>query len=233
MAEILKADGSGQMFDQIAKRYDLLNRIISMGLDQGWRKQLIESMPKTGEILDLATGTADVAISIAKLNPHVQITGLDPSVGMLEVGIEKIKRLGLDSRITLLEGSALDMPFETDRFDGVCVAFGIRNFADRLKGLKEMARITRKGGIVSILELSEPRENGILSPFVKFHVHHVVPFLGALLSGHAEYRYLQKSVAAFPAPNVFGEMMKEAGLVDVEIFRMTFGVAHLYVAKVG
>ena len=233
MAEILKADGSGEMFNQIAKRYDLLNRIISMGLDQSWRKQLIDSMPKTGKILDLATGTADVAISIAKQNPNVQITGLDPSIGMLEVGIEKVKKLALDSRITLLEGSALDMPFEADYFDGICVAFGIRNFADRLKGLKEMARITKKGGVIAILELSEPRENGLLAPFVKFHVHHVVPFLGALLSGHAEYRYLQKSVAAFPAPDLFAQMMQEAGLVDVQIFRMTFGVAHLYVAKVG
>jgi demethylmenaquinone methyltransferase/2-methoxy-6-polyprenyl-1,4-benzoquinol methylase len=225
-----KADGSGFMFDKIAKKYDLLNRIISMGLDQSWRQKLINSMPNEGELLDLATGTADVAISLAKQKNNVTIKGLDPSVGMLEVGKEKVKKLNLENRIDLIEGSALDMPFEDQKFSGCCVAFGIRNFPDRLQGLKEMARVTKSGGVISILELSEPRD-GFLSPFVKFHVHHVVPWLGAILSGQAEYRYLQKSVAAFPPPQEFAGLMEQAGLKDIQILRMPFGVAHLYISK--
>lgn len=222
------ADGSGLMFDQIARRYDLLNRVISLGLDQSWRTKLINALPREGELLDVATGTADVALSIAQRAPKSTLTGLDPSVGMLDVGREKVARRGLQERVTLDVGDALAMPYADNRFEGCCVAFGIRNFPDRLQGLKEMARVTKSGGPVAILELSEPR-GGLLAPFTRFHVHHVVPRLGALLSGNKEYRYLQRSVAAFPPPEQFKGLMEEAGLRDVEVSRMTFGVAHLYV----
>ena len=123
------------------------------------------------------------------------------------------------------------MPFDDNRFSGSCIAFGIRNVPDRQQGLKELARVTRSGGHVAILELSEPR-GGLLSPFARFHVHHLVPFLGSILSGAKEYRYLQRSIQAFPPPEEFKAMMEAAGLTDVKAERMTFGAAHLYVAKV-
>lgn len=228
--QVESADGSGLMFDQIARRYDLLNRVISLGLDQSWRTKLIASLPQQGEILDVATGTADVALSIAKQYPSTQVLGLDPSVGMLEVGRIKVGKKSLEDRVILEVGDALAMPYEDHRFEGSCVAFGVRNFPDRLQGLKEMRRVTKPGGPVSILELSEPR-GGLLAPFTRFHVHHVVPWLGAILSGNREYRYLQKSVASFPPPEMFKGLMEEAGLTDVQIYRMPFGVAHLYVGR--
>ena len=224
------ADGSGLMFDQIAKRYDLLNRLISLGLDQSWRKKLVASLADEGELLDVATGTADVALALTKAYPKVNVTGLDPSVNMLDVGRTKVARRQLNERITLDVGTALDMPYASNRFSGSCVAFGVRNFPDRLQGMKEMNRVTIQGGSVSVLELSEPRD-GLFSPFVKLHVHHIVPWMGAILSGNSEYRYLQKSVQAFPPPEEFAKLMEEAGISDIQVQRMPFGVAHLYVGK--
>lgn len=226
--KVESADGSGLMFDQIARRYDLLNRVISLGLDQSWRTKLINALPREGELLDVATGTADVALSIAKRHPKTRVIGLDPSVGMLDVGRLKVGKRALTERVSLEVGDALAMSYEDDRFEGSCVAFGVRNFPDRLQGLKEMRRVTKPGGPVAILELSEPR-GGLFAPFARLHVHHVVPWLGAILSGNKEYRYLQKSVAAFPPPEMFKGLMEEAGLTDVKVERMPFGVAHLYV----
>ena len=224
------ADGSGLMFDQIAKRYDLLNRLISLGLDQSWRKKLVASLPNEGELLDVATGTADVALALANTYSETSVVGLDPSVNMLDVGHIKLERRSLKQRITLDVGTALDMPYESNRFAGNCVAFGVRNFPDRLLGMKEMNRVTKAGGPVAVLELSEPRD-GLFSPFVRLHVHHVVPWMGAILSGNKEYRYLQKSVQAFPPPQDFAALMEEAGIEDVKVERMPFGVAHLYVGR--
>ncbi len=226
--------GSGQMFDKIAGRYDLLNRLMSLGLDKAWRRKLVAAMnvDGRGEVLDVATGTADVALDIVTIHPKVKVTGLDPSVGMLDVGRHKVSELGLDQRIVLVEGDAQNMSdFEDDRFEASCISFGIRNVPDRLKGLKEMTRVVRPGGRVVVLELTEPNE-GILAPFARFHVHHVVPRLGALISGNREYRYLQESIAAFPTPPKFAALMEEAGLKDVTFEKMTFGAAHLYVGTV-
>ena len=224
--------GSGAMFDQIARRYDLMNRLISLGLDQSWRRQLVESLgPCDGPLLDVATGTADVALAVAKAYPDRRVTGLDPSVNMLEVGRTKVQKRGWDARIELVEGDAQAMDFADDQFAGCCISFGIRNVPDRLQGLKEMARVTRPGGVVSILELGEPRR-GLLAPFARFHVHTVVPTLGALLSGSKEYAYLARSIAAFPAPEDFADMMRAAGLVDVSVTPMSWDAAHLYIGRV-
>lgn len=228
--KVKDADGSGLMFDQIAKRYDLLNRLISLGLDQSWRRKLVASLPDHGTLLDVATGTADVALALAKAYPQVDVVGLDPSVNMLGVGRDKVSKRLLDERVRLDVGTALEMPYESNYFSGSCVAFGVRNFPDRLQGMREMNRVTQAGGAVSVLELSEPRD-GVFSPFVRLHVHHVVPWMGAILSGNSEYRYLQKSVQAFPPPTDFVALMEEAGITDVKVERMPFGVAHLYVGK--
>lgn len=223
--------GSGAMFDRIAERYDFLNRVLSMGIDQGWRRKTVAALAlrSDAKVLDLATGTADLAIQIAETHPAVHVTGVDPSVGMLAVGERKVGVRGLRSRVTLQEGDAQSLPFDDDVFDGCTIAFGIRNVPDRLAGLREMARVTRPGGRVAILELSEPK-GGILGPLARFHIRTLVPRIGALLSGAKEYRYLQESIAAFPAPEAFADLMREAGLEVLEVRPLTFGVCCLYVA---
>lgn len=221
------------MFDRIAERYDLLNRLISLGLDKSWRTKLLTAMNVASgdRVLDVATGTADVAIAAAQRFPGLTVVGLDPSVNMLAVGDRKIHEQELPEHVTLIEGDAQAMPFEDGEFDAACISFGIRNVPDRQQGLSEMRRSVRPGGRVVVLELSEPRR-GLLAPFARFHIHHVVPRLGALLSGDKEYRYLAQSIRAFPPAEEFAAMMERAGLVDVRFEPMTFGVAHLYVGTV-
>jgi demethylmenaquinone methyltransferase / 2-methoxy-6-polyprenyl-1,4-benzoquinol methylase len=222
--------GSGAMFDAIAARYDLLNRILSMGIDVGWRRTAVRlaCVPENGRALDVATGTADLALALALATPTATVLGIDPSRGMLGVGEKKVRARGLESRVTLSEGDAQALPYPDASFDAVTIAFGIRNVPDRPRALREMARVLRPGGRLVVLELSEPRR-GILGPLARFHVHHVVPRIGALLSGAREYRYLQASIAAFPAPEAFAAMIREAGLVDVTFRTLTFGVAAIHV----
>ena len=228
------ADGSGAMFDKIAKRYDLMNRLISFGLDKLWRAKLLKALGKlvAGDtVLDVASGTADVALAICHKKQGVLVKGLDPSAGMLDVGRAKATDAGMTERVELVVGDAQAMPFADDTFAASGISFGIRNVPDRLLGLQEMRRTTKPGGRVVILELSEPK-GGPLAPFARFHIHHLVPWLGSILSGSKEYRYLQASIAAFPGPKDFASLMKDAGLKNVEIYPMTFGVAHLYVGIV-
>ena len=230
--EIVPRGGSGEMFDRIAPRYDLLNRLLSLGVDQAWRRRAVGALglPSHARALDLATGTADLALRIARRHPHVRVVGLDPSAGMLAVGRDKVRAAGLGERISLQQGDAEALPFEQDAFDATSIAFGIRNVPDRERALSEMARVTRPGGRVVILELSEPRR-GFLGPLARFHIRVLVPRLGALLSGAREYRYLQTSVAAFPPPERFATLMEGSGLEVLEVSPLTFGVACLYVAR--
>jgi len=225
-------EGSGAMFDGIAERYDLVNRVISLGIDQSWRKKTVRSLELRpgARVLDLATGTGDLAIMVSRMHPEVTIVGVDPSSKMLEVGQKKLAEAGLGERIQLEVGDAQALKFSDNSFDGLCIAFGIRNVPDRLQGLREMARVTKAGGRVAILELSEPR-GGVLGPLARFHVHSVVPAVGALLSGAKEYRYLQKSIAAFPPAAEFEALMLEAGMRIVSSTALTFGVCHLYVGE--
>lgn len=218
------------MFDNIASRYDLLNRIISLGIDQSWRRKTVDSLELSNDAhaLDLATGTADLAMLIARRVPGCRVTGVDPSIKMLEIGRRKLGDGQLDSAVELLEGDAEALPFEDDTFDATSIAFGIRNVPDRRRGLREMARVTKPGGRVAILELSEP-QGGLMGPLARFHIHTVVPWMGSLLSGAKEYRYLQKSIAAFPPAAEFAELMSQAGLEVLRVEALTFGVAHLYV----
>ncbi|MEM8930432.1 MAG: class I SAM-dependent methyltransferase [Acidobacteriota bacterium] len=222
--------GSGAMFDRIARRYDLINRLMSGGLDILWRRRTVRSLALGGEpskVLDLATGTADLALETARSENRTQVVGIDPSAEMLAVGRRKITAAGLDGRIELRTGSAESLPFDDDSVDGVTIAWGIRNVADRPAALREMARVTRPGGRVAILEATEAR--GLLGRPARFYVHHVVPRIGALLSGAAEYRYLQSSIEAFPPPEDFADMMRQNGLDIVEVVPMIAGVTHLFV----
>ena len=224
--------GSGQMFDEIAGRYDLLNRVMSMGIDQSWRRKTVAAMalPEEARVLDLATGTADLAMMIARLHPDAKVIGSDPSERMLEVGVDKVERDGLSERVALEVGDAQALPYEDNTFDGCCIAFGIRNVPDRTAALVEMARVTKPTGRVAVLELGEPSV-GWLSPVARFHVRKVIPRIGGILSGSKEYKYLQESIAAFPPADEFAEQMKAAGLDVLEVKPLTFGACTLFVAQ--
>jgi demethylmenaquinone methyltransferase/2-methoxy-6-polyprenyl-1,4-benzoquinol methylase len=221
-------DGSGEMFDAIAGRYDLANRVLSLGIDKRWRRIALASLgPLAGaRALDVATGTADLAIAMARRG--AEVVGLDPSAGMLAVGARKLGPLA--ARVKLLRGTAETLPFPDRSFDAVTIAFGIRNVPDRRRALAEMARVTRAGGRVAVLELGEP-PGGLLGPLARFHIRSVVPRLGAWLSRAHEYRYLERSIAAFPPPAEFAALMSGAGLRVLEVRPLTFGVCNLYVGE--
>jgi len=221
--------GSGEMFDSIAPRYDLLNRLISLGLDQGWRRRAVAALELgPGKVaLDLATGTGDMALMIARPYPLATVIATDPSRKMLDVAVEKARPLEDRIRFEVGDAQAIDLPSAS--VDGVSMAFGIRNVPDRPRALREMARVTRDGGRISILELSEP-QRGPLAALARFHIHQVVPRIGGALSGSAEYAYLQRSIAMFPAPEVFAATMSEAGLRVLEVAPLSFGAVCLFVA---
>jgi demethylmenaquinone methyltransferase/2-methoxy-6-polyprenyl-1,4-benzoquinol methylase len=221
--------GSGEMFDGIARRYDLLNRLISLGLDQRWRRRAVAALAlgpgKTA--LDLATGTGDVALLIARTHPGAEVIATDPSSGMLQVAMEKALRLGENVRFAVGDAQAIDLPDAS--VDAVSMAFGIRNVADRPRALREMARVTREGGKVGVLELSEPRRRR-LAALARFHIHQVVPRIGGAIGSPSVYTYLERSIAAFPEPEVFAATMAEAGLRVLEVAPMSLGVVCLFVA---
>lgn len=227
--DTLPVGGSGAMFDRIATRYDLVNRVISLGLDEGWRAQAAEALAPAStrpRILDLATGTGDLAVAIARKYPTASVVGLDPSSGMLDVARAKIGAAALDARISLIVGDAQQLPFDDASFDGATIAFGIRNVPDRPRALAETKRVLRPGARLVVLELAEP--NGLLGPLARWHVHRLVPTVGAWLSGAREYDYLQRSIARFPTPTEFATMMSSAGLETVSFRPLTFGAATLY-----
>ena len=219
------------MFDRIAGRYDLLNRIISMGLDRRWRRRAARIVAQPGaRVLDLATGTGDVALEIARLEPSARVLGLDPSPRMLERAGDKVKSADLEDRIELTPGHAESLPFDDDTFDGAIIAWGIRNVADRPRALEEMARVVRPGGRVVILEGTEPQSH-LLAPLARFYIHHLVPRLGAWLSQERAYRYLQTSIEAFPPPSEFARLMRSCDLEVLEVRPLTLGVCCLFIAR--
>jgi demethylmenaquinone methyltransferase / 2-methoxy-6-polyprenyl-1,4-benzoquinol methylase len=237
--------GSGEMFDKIAARYDTLNRVLSLGLDQRWRRRVVRALgldakrrhTTQGEwygekprVLDVATGTGDLAIEIARACPGATVIGLDPSPGMLGVAQRKLAKRELTDRVSLVVGDAQALPQANCEIDAATIAFGIRNVPDRGKALRELARVVRPGGRIAVLELNEPREKGLFAAAARIHTHHVVPRLGAWLSGAREYKYLQASVAAFPPPSEFADLMRASGLAVLEVTPLTFGVCTLYVA---
>jgi demethylmenaquinone methyltransferase/2-methoxy-6-polyprenyl-1,4-benzoquinol methylase len=229
--------GSGEMFDAIAERYDLLNRLISLGVDQGWRRRTVRALASTlnaagpARILDLATGTGDLLLLIAKHYPTAEVVGVDPSKAMLAVAERKLSRSSVADRVSVQLGDAQALELPSASIDAVSMAFGIRNVPDRAKALSEMVRVCRAGGRVAILELSEP-QGGLLAPLARFHMHTVVPWLGGLLSGQREYRYLPNSIRAFPPAQQFAQMLSAAGLVNVVAQPLSFGVCHLYTGDV-
>lgn len=225
------APGSGAMFDAIVRRYDLLNRLMSFGMDRSWRFTTASALAlgAGARVLDLGTGTGDMALMVLDREPEARVEGLDPSPAMLAHAARKLAAAGHRDRAVLTLGVAERLPYPDGAFDGIAMAFGIRNVPDRARALSEMARVTRAGGRIAILELVEPRR-GFLSLPARFHIRVVVPLLGALLSGAREYRYLQRSIAAFPAPEAFARELGGAGLAVLNLRRLCFGAVCLFVA---
>lgn len=233
-ANTMRDDGSGAMFDRIAGRYDLMNKVMTGGLDLVWRRRLVSSVLEATQpgdaILDLASGTADIARDLLVRGEGRRVVGVDPSAGMLAEGLVKLREAGVDDRGELIVGDGQCLPCPDDYFAAACCSFGIRNVPDRLLGLRELARVVRPGGLIAILEASEPRD-GVLAPLARWHLHHVVPRLGRWLAGDSAYGYLQSSVEAFPPPEAFCEMMREAGLREVRAQRQSFGVAQIFYGR--
>ena len=219
-----------EMFDNIANSYDFLNHSLSLGMDNVWRKIAIKKLtnnPKT--ILDIATGTGDFAVSAAKYT-DAKITGIDISQGMLNVGIEKIRKKNLNNRISLQLADSESLPFNDNTFDAITAGFGVRNFENLNKGLSEMKRVLNKDGIVVILEPSTPKYFP-LKQFYKLYFHHVLPTIGAWISkDKSAYSYLPESVDAFPSGEKFIVELKNVGFRDCKHIPLTFGIVSLYIA---
>lgn len=220
------------MFDAIAPKYDLLNRILSLGIDISWRKKVIQIIKKEKSkfILDIATGTGDLAIALAKTDT-TKIIGLDLSEQMLSFGREKIKNNRLDSKIDMIKGDSEQLEFPDNHFDAVTAAFGVRNFGNLNKGLAEMYRVTKKEGNLVILEFSKPT-NKFFKTIYYFYFCYVLPFIGKLISKDSRaYTYLPESVEAFPSGNEFVKILEEIGFKTIKWIPLTFGISSIYWAK--
>ncbi len=221
--------GTPAMFNTIARRYDLLNHLLSLNVDRRWRRALVAyAEPRANDrVLDVATGTADVAIEFATRSRAAEIVGVDLSSGMLQVARDKLARLGLAQRIALREGDALSLPFDDASFDVVTIAFGLRNLPDYARGVSEMARVLKPGGRAVVLEFLPPR--GVALVAYRAYLTAFLPVTGRLVSGSPEaYRYLSASVREFVSEEDVRALISGAGLARVESRRLTGGVAGLY-----
>lgn len=218
------------MFDSISRRYDLLNRLLSMGTDRRWRRRAIDvigSKIVPIAILDVATGTGDLAIEALRLNPQ-RITGIDISEKMLEVGREKIARLGHQGKIELLKGDSASILFPDHTFDAVMSAFGVRNFEDTAAGLKEMLRVLRPGGMIMVLEFSRPSWFPLRQVYGLYFTK-ILPWIGRKVSGDPDaYSYLPDSVMAFPDNEDFLQLLGTAGFTDAGQKKLSGGIASIY-----
>lgn len=221
------------MFDEIAPRYDLLNRVLSFGIDVWWRKRAVAWLGEAlggrrpDRLLDVATGTADLAVEALSLGPR-EVVGVDLSEGMLSHGREKLRKKGLDRRVPLVQGDATHLPFGDAEFDGALVAFGVRNFEDLEAGLAGIRRVLKPGAALVVLEFSHPTAFPVKQGYA-FYSKHVLPRIGRTVSGSAEaYEYLPESVAAFPDGEAFLRVFRAAGFQNVEARPLTFGIVSLY-----
>lgn len=226
-----KKEQVAQMFDNISENYDELNRVISFGIDVKWRKKVVaivgENSPK--QILDIATGTGDLAIMLSQLHPD-KIIGLDISEGMLSVGKEKIAKANLFEMIEMIVGDSENMPFEDAAFDAITVSFGVRNFANLDKGLQEINRVLKPGGILVILETSVPRKFPYKQGY-HFHTSVILPIIGKLFSkDKVAYSYLSESANSFPFGEKFNNILLKNGFSTATDMPVTFGVASIYTA---
>ena len=221
------------MFDRISPKYDALNHLLSLNIDKVWRRKTAKTVTKShpNTLLDLATGTGDLAIALAKCNPQTHIIGLDISEKMLDIGKAKVAQRKLESQIELSLGNAATVPFEDNHFDAVTVAFGVRNFENLGKGISEIQRVLKPAGKVFILEFSMP-ERWPVKQLYRFYFKRILPRIGRHLSKAPDaYTYLPESVERFPKPDDFMQLLSEKGLENCTKRTLSFGIATLYTAE--
>lgn len=229
--ERTKKEEVREMFDRIAPRYDLLNHVLSLEIDKLWRRRVVAEVARTAprEVLDVATGTGDLALGMARRMPECRITGVDLSERMLAEARRKAAARKLDDRTTFEQGDAEHLAAADGAFDAVTVAFGVRNFGDLDAGLRELARVTRPGGRAVILEFSQPR-NRVIRAFYGFYAGHILPRIGGAVSRDRQaYDYLPASVRVFPAPEEFCTRMLQAGFAEVRVRSLSCEIAHIYI----
>jgi demethylmenaquinone methyltransferase/2-methoxy-6-polyprenyl-1,4-benzoquinol methylase len=228
-----KGERIRSMFDDIAPRYDFLNRLLSLGIDRSWRRFAVRQLgiPPNGEVLDIATGTGDVALEIARqARKDVSIVGVDVSSEMVEIGKKKVEVSSYADRISFEIAPCEALPFVDNRFNGITIAFGIRNVVDRPLGLKEMHRVLKPGGRAVILEFSTPTFP-LFRALYYFYFLKVLPKIGGLFSRQSAYQYLPDSVLEFPTRNEFKNLMASAGFRNLCHHDLTFGIATVYVGE--
>ena len=228
-----KKEQVSEMFDNISQNYDGMNRILTFGIDMSWRKKLINLIAQTHpkHVLDVASGTGDLAILTAQKITDAQVVGIDISEGMLEIGKEKIQKLHLEGRITLQVADSENLPFADETFDAVTVAFGVRNFENLDRGLQEINRVLKKGGIFAILETSVPTFP-VVKQLYLFHSNVLLPFFGKLFSKDVKaYQYLSESAKNFPYGEDFNNILKKNGFITITNKPQFFGAATIYTAE--
>ena len=229
-SNLSKKEQVADMFDSIAFRYDFLNRFLSAGIDVWWRKKAIKQIAdlKPQSVLDVATGTADVALMTYDMLHPKKITGIDISVGMLDLGRKKIAARGLENTIELFTGDSENIAFADNTFDAITVSFGVRNFQNLSKGLEEMLRVLKPGGKLVVLEFSKPK-NKLFKGFYNLYMNVIAPSFGKLFAKNKDaYQYLNDSVQAFPEGNAFVGIMQEAGFKQTYLHTLTLGICSIY-----
>ena len=231
-SELGKKEQVAKMFDTISNEYDGLNRVISFGIDIKWRKRVVQlvTQKKPQSVLDIATGTGDLAINLVD-SKATKIVGLDISEGMLEVGRKKIEKLQLNEQIEMVYGDSENIPYESNSFDAITVAFGVRNFENLEIGLSEIYRVLKPGGIFVVLETSVPTKTPFKQGY-NLYTNYIMPTIGKIFSkDKSAYKYLSDSAAAFPYGEAFNNILEKIGFIDIENKPQTFGVASIYVSK--
>ncbi|REH46543.1 demethylmenaquinone methyltransferase/2-methoxy-6-polyprenyl-1,4-benzoquinol methylase [Tenacibaculum gallaicum] len=230
-SELGKKEQVAQMFDNISEDYDGLNRVISLGIDVSWRKKVVKLVGENNpqQILDIATGTGDLALMMSELNPE-KIVGLDISEGMLQVGRQKIAKANLSNKIKMIVGDSENIPFPDNTFDAITVSFGVRNFENLDKGLTEILRVLKPGGKFVVLETSNPTKFPFKQGY-KLYTNYILPIIGKLFSkDKVAYSYLSETANTFPFGKAFNNILQKNGFKNAKNIPVTFGVASIYTA---
>lgn len=228
-----KSEQVREMFDNIAPAYDFMNRAMTFGIDRIWRRKAVDMLrrdnPQT--ILDVASGTGDLALLMGRMTDASAITGIDLSEGMTAIGNRKIADAAMADRIRLITGDCLALPMADNTFDAVTAAYGVRNFENLLAGYREMLRVLRPGGLLTVIELSTPT-NPVIRPLYRFYTRCIIPTIGRLVSKDVRaYSYLPESIAAVPQRQRMTALMEEAGFTDTGCRQLTFGTCCIYTAR--